>query len=288
MLAIRNIGELLVVPRGPVCGRSMRAVERIESAAVLIDEERIAWFGPEEDLDQPAGYKTMDAGDGCVMPGLIDCHTHTLFAGTRESEFVQRLEGRSYAQIAEAGGGIRVTVDAVRKAGRDQLVELALPRLRRMLQNGVTTVEIKSGYGLTVEDELKMLEAITRLQELQPIELVATYLAAHTTPREFAGRPDAYLDTVLDEPVLARIRDGRLAEFCDVFCERGRPRPCQGGSVRPRVAARSTGTAAPPDHVGSRATVTHRRGRHRRHAAADAAPGRAPPPGRRGSHASHQ
>ena len=134
---------------------------------------------------------------------------------------VQRIEGRSYAEIAEAGGGIKVTVEAVRKATCDELVELTLPRLKRMLHNGVTTVEIKGGYGLTVEDELKMLEAIRRLKGLQPIELVATYLAAHTTPREYVGRPDAYLDAILDESVLGRIRDERLAEFCDVFCERG-------------------------------------------------------------------
>lgn len=220
MLAIRNIGELVLVPPGPVKGRAMRNVERLESAAVLIDGERIAWVGPETQLDQPTGCELIDAGGGCIVPGLVDCHTHTVFAGTREAEFVQRIEGKSYAEIAEAGGGIKVTVDAVRAATCDQLVELALPRLRRMLHNGVTTVEIKSGYGLTVDDEFKMLEAVRRLKKLQPIELVATYLAAHTTPREFEGRSDAYLDTVLDEAVLTRLRDERLAEFCDVFCER--------------------------------------------------------------------
>jgi imidazolonepropionase len=143
-----------------------------------------------------------------------------VFAGTRETEFVQRIEGKSYAQIAEAGGGISVTVEAVRSASCGELVELALPRLQRMLLGGVTTVEIKSGYGLTVDDELKMLEAVRRLNDRQPIELVATYLAAHTTPHEFAGDPDAYLNTVLDEGVLMRIRDEKLTEFCDVFCER--------------------------------------------------------------------
>jgi imidazolonepropionase len=220
MLAIRNIGELVIVPPGPVGVRSMRDLTRIAPAAMLLDGKRIAWFGPETQLDAPAGCKSIDARGGCVIPGLIDCHTHTVFAGTREAEFVQRIEGKSYAQIAEAGGGIRVTVDAVRSATCDHLVELGLPRLRRMLHNGVTTVEIKSGYGLTVEDELKMLEAVRRLKELQPVELVATYLAAHTTPREFEGRPDDYLDMVLNESLLARIRDEGLAEFCDVFCER--------------------------------------------------------------------
>lgn len=220
MLTIRNIGELVVVPPGPVGGRSMRDVTVVKSAAMLLDGDRIAWFGPQSDLRAPTGCESLDAGGGCVLPGLIDCHTHTVFAGTREDEFVQRIEGKSYARIAEAGGGIRVSVEAVRAATRDQLVELALPRLRRMLHKGVTTVEIKSGYGLTVDDELKMLEVVRELKGLQPIELVGTYLAAHTTPREFADDPDGYLDAVLDEAVLTRIRDEKLAEFCDVFCER--------------------------------------------------------------------
>jgi imidazolonepropionase len=220
MLAITNIGELVVVPPGPIGGRSMRNVTTIASAAILIDADRITWFGPEREMKVPPGSDSIDAGGGCVLPGLIDCHTHTVFAGTREGEFVQRIEGKSYAEIAESGGGIRVTVDAVRSATCDELVERALPRLKRMLHNGVTTVEIKSGYGLTGRDELKMLEAVKRLNDLQPIELVGTYLAAHTTPREFADRPDTYLDAILDDEVLARIRDEKLAEFCDVFCER--------------------------------------------------------------------
>jgi imidazolonepropionase len=219
MLAIRNIGQLVVVPAGPIGGKSMGSVDRIERAAMLIDGERISWFGLESELQAPAGCETVDAGGNCVIPGLIDCHTHTVFAGSREREFVQRIEGRSYEEIARSGGGIRVTVEAIRAASCDELVELALPRLRRMLANGVTTVEVKSGYGLTVADELKMLEAISRLKALQPIELVATYLAAHTVPREFDGRADDYLDVVLDEKVIAKVRDENLAEFCDVFCE---------------------------------------------------------------------
>ncbi|MGD2109059.1 MAG: imidazolonepropionase [Phycisphaerae bacterium] len=220
MIAIRNIGQLVMVPPGPVGGQWMGRVKTVESAAMLIDGESIAWCGPERDLQVPADCETLDAYGGCVVPGLIDCHTHTVFSGTREPEFVQRIEGESYAEIAESGGGIRVTVDAVRSASREQLVELALPRLARMLHNGVTTVEIKSGYGLNVDDELKMLEAIRELNDRQPIELVATYLAAHTTPREFEGRSDQYLDLILDGLLLRRIRDEQLAEFCDVFCEK--------------------------------------------------------------------
>jgi len=220
MLAIRNIGELVLVPPGPVGGTWMGRVKSIQSAAVLVEGDAITWCGPENELDVPPECETLDAEGSCVVPGLIDCHTHTVFAGTREAEFAQRLEGKSYAEIAESGGGIRVTVDAIRSASREQLVQLTLPRLRRMLHNGVTTVEIKSGYGLNVDDELKMLEAIRELNDRQPIELVATYLAAHTTPQEFDGRPDEYLDLILDGLVLSRIRDEQLAESCDVFCER--------------------------------------------------------------------
>ncbi len=219
MLVIRNIGELVLVPPGPVPGRLMRTVERIRSAAVLIDGERIAWFGPETQSNIPSDCESIDARGGCVLPGLVDCHTHAVFAGTREGEFVQRIEGKSYTDIAQAGGGIRVTVEAVRRASEEELVETALPRLARMLRNGVTTAEIKSGYGLTIHDELKMLEAVQRLRSIQPMELAATYLAAHTTPREFSGRSDEYLDLVFSDEVLARLRDERLAEFCDVFCE---------------------------------------------------------------------
>ncbi|MCO6438118.1 MAG: imidazolonepropionase [Phycisphaerae bacterium] len=220
MLAIRNISELVVVPKGPVPGRAMGRIETIAGAAVLIEDGLIRWFGPETDLSAPADARAIDAEGGCVVPGLIDCHTHTVFAGSREAEFVKRIEGKSYAQIAEEGGGIRVSVEAVRRASLEALVGLALPRLQRMLAQGVTTVEIKSGYGLTVDDELKMLRAVKRLQALAMQEIVGTYLAAHTTPKEFAGNADAYLDQVLADDVLATIRDEELAEFCDVFCER--------------------------------------------------------------------
>lgn len=220
MLCIENIGELVVIPPGPVPGRAMGKVDVISRAALLADGGKITWFGSMADLTRPDGCDQIDAESGCVLPGLIDCHTHTVFAGSREREFVQRIEGKSYAAIAESGGGIRVSVEAVRRASCSELVDLALPRLQRMVANGVTTVEIKSGYGLTVDDELKMLEAIKRLDSLVPIELVGTYLAAHTTPREFADQPEAYLDTILDVKVLTHIRDEKLAEFCDVFCER--------------------------------------------------------------------
>ena len=227
---IKNIGQLVVVPPGPVCGPAMGRVEVIENAAVVIDADRIAWFGSESDLPQApppeprasarADAEVIDAAGGCVIPGLIDCHTHTVFAGTREHEFVQRSQGRSYLEIAEAGGGIRNTMRHVRKASREELLALAQPRLTKMLEQGVTTVEIKSGYGLTVEDEIKMLEVVAELDARLPMDVVGTYLAAHTIPPEYQDDPDGYLDQILSDEVVSRIADRGLAEFCDVFCER--------------------------------------------------------------------
>ena len=246
MLAVTNIAELVVVPLGPVAGPAMRRVETIADAALVIEGECIARYGPARSVAIPASAEVLDARGGCVIPGLIDCHTHTVFAGSRAHEFVQRLAGKSYAEIAEAGGGIKVTVEAVRKANVEELVALALPRLQRMLGYGVTTVEIKSGYGLTVPDELKMLEAVRRLRALLPLELVGSYLAAHTIPREFSGRLEAYLDEVLAPAVLRRIVDEGLAEFADVFCERTAfgldasrryLRACRAAGLTPRIHA---------------------------------------------------
>lgn len=200
----------------------MAAVPRIERAALVAHDGRIAWFGSADDAPTIDGETTVfDARGGCVMPGLIDCHTHAVFAGTREDEWVWKIEGKSYLEILEAGGGIHTTVAAVRDATLSVLVEAARPRLARMLADGVTTAEIKSGYGLTVADELKMLRAVRRLGLEQPIELVGTWLAAHTIPAEFRGRPDDYIDAVTQPSVLETIRRERLAEFADVFCERG-------------------------------------------------------------------
>jgi imidazolonepropionase len=220
MMLIKNISDLVVVPPGPVPGTSMKHVRRIADAALLVKDGLIAWYGPQAELIAPMDVEVVDARGCAVVPGLVDCHTHAVFAGSREQEFVQRIQGKSYVEIAESGGGIRSTVAAVRRASQAELVAEAMPRLHRMLQQGTTTVEIKSGYGLTVADELKMLRAARELGQLQPIEIVGTYLAAHTVPAEFAGRADAYLDSVLGDEAFAAIRAEGLAEFADCFCER--------------------------------------------------------------------
>ncbi len=219
-MVIRNIAQLVAVPAGPLGGARFSSPPVIEDAALVIDEDRIRWFGPASQ-SPPGGGTTLDAGGGTVVPGLIDCHTHAVFAGSREGEFVRRIGGAGYLEIMQAGGGIRSTARAVRAASVEQLVEASLPRLRRMIGWGVTTLEIKSGYGLSPEDELKMLAAIRRVAEMSPVEIVPTFLGAHAVPEEYEGRPDDYLAAIADEALLARIAGERLAEFADVFCERG-------------------------------------------------------------------
>lgn len=218
---IRNISQLVAVPPGPVRGPAFSNPPVIDRAALVIEGEKIAWLGRE--ADSPGGQfeHVLDAEGGTVVPGLIDCHTHAVFAGSREDEFVRKIQGASYLEILQAGGGIRSTMRSVRAASVDEIVEESLPRLTRMLGSGTTTVEIKSGYGLSPEDEVKLLLAIREIGRRLPMEIVPTYLAAHTTPPEYEGRPGDYLAAMTDDALLARIIGEGLAEFADVFTERG-------------------------------------------------------------------
>ncbi len=220
-LLVTQIGTLAVVPPGPVPGPRMREVTVIPEAALLIRDGRIAWFGPARQAPLDEGSVVLSAHGGCVIPGLIDPHTHIPFVGDRSGEFVRRLAGESYLSIMEGGGGIRSTCRAVRSATLDELVAANLPCLHRMLEYGVTRVECKSGYGLSPEHELKQLEAIRELDRQQPIDLEATYLGAHALPDEFDGRPDDFLATVASPEFLAEITRRGLARFCDIFCDRG-------------------------------------------------------------------
>ncbi|THD81354.1 imidazolonepropionase [Aliigemmobacter aestuarii] len=194
----------------------------IDRAAVAIGGDRILWAGPETDLprDLPPDCSNdrLDIGGRLVTPGLVDCHTHLVFAGNRAREFEMRLNGASYEEVARAGGGIVSTVRATREAGLDDLVAAALPRVDRMLAEGVTTVEIKSGYGLDVDTELRMLRAARVIATMRPVDVVTTFLGAHALPPEYSGRADAYIgEQVL--PALQAAHAEGLADAVDGFCE---------------------------------------------------------------------
>jgi imidazolonepropionase len=202
-------------------GPALRQPGVIPDGAVVIEGERIAWVGPTADLPpQPPDAEVHDLAGNIVLPGFVDSHTHLIFAGERLDEFEQRLGGMSYQEIAARGGGIQSTVRQVRKASLDELKRLARPRLRQMLAFGVTTVEVKSGYGLSAADELKSLQAVADLNAEGPVELVPTFLGAHAVPAEYASDRAGYV-RLLCEEVLPEVARCRLAEFCDVFCETG-------------------------------------------------------------------
>lgn len=188
----------------------------IPDAALLVDGDRIAWAGPRSDA--PKGHEALDFQGRLVTPGLIDCHTHIVFGGNRAAEFELRLQGASYEDIARAGGGILSTVTATRAATEDALIAQALPRLDAIMAQGATTVEIKSGYGLTVQDELKMLRVARRLGTLRPVTITATHLAAHAIPPEYKGNPDAYIEDVAIPSLRAAHAEG-LVDAVDAFCE---------------------------------------------------------------------
>ena len=194
----------------------------LENGALAVSDGRISWIGPQTCLpaDAPSRTKTvLHLAGAWVTPGLIDCHTHLVYAGSRAREFAMRLEGATYEEIARAGGGIISTVKAVRKATADELFDQSAARLCALQAEGVTTVEIKSGYGLDLANELKMLRVIRRLEQSQAATVVGTFLGAHALPPEYAGRPDAYVDLVIKEMVPA-IAAEKLATAVDVFCER--------------------------------------------------------------------
>jgi len=191
-----------------------------ERAAVALAGERIAWVGAARDLPAlPDGVEVTDAQGALLTPGLIDCHTHLVFAGDRSRDFGQRLQGASYEDIARAGGGILSTVKATRAASLEELSSTATARARALLSEGVTTIEVKSGYGLTLDDELKMLRAARHVGHALPLTVHATLLAAHAVPPEYEGRADDYVALVTESILPAAAREG-LADSVDAFCER--------------------------------------------------------------------
>jgi imidazolonepropionase len=221
-LFVFNCSQLVTLrgPRRPRTGVEMRELSIIEGGAMLVSDGLIEHVGTREDVEPHVGPNAavFDAGGRVVAPGFVDAHAHPVFAGDRADEFERRAGGATYQEIAAAGGGIRSTVRRTRAATEDELVRTGRRRAGWFLRTGTTTVEAKSGYGLTTEDELKILRAVRRLNAETPLRLIPTFLGAHDVPDEFRARRDEYVRLVVEE-MLPRVAAERLAEFCDVFCE---------------------------------------------------------------------
>jgi imidazolonepropionase len=204
------------------CGKEMSELKIIENGAVVVEKGVVKAVGPSDDLLKNfdhTGYDIVDATDKAVLPGFVDSHTHLVFGGFRAEEFSWRLRGDSYMEIMKRGGGIINTVEATRKAGKDELIQSGLKRLDSLLSFGVTTVEAKSGYGLDRDNEIKQLEVMQQLDALHSVDVISTFLGAHAVPKEYTDRPDAFLDFII-QTVIPEIAQRNLAEFCDIFCEK--------------------------------------------------------------------
>jgi imidazolonepropionase len=224
---------------GAARGRRQGSLALIEDGAVAVRKGLVVAVGPGSELRRRfSSRRTLDAGGRLVTPGLVDPHTHVLYAGSRAHEFELRLSGATYEEISRAGGGILSTVEATRGAGMPGLIRETLPRLARMLRGGTTSAEVKSGYALDVRGELASLRAIRRLGSIQPLSLVSTFLGAHAIPREYSRRRGRYVD-LLVERAIPRVARERLARFCDVFCEPGFFTPAE--SRRILLSARQRG-----------------------------------------------
>ncbi|MGA9173345.1 MAG: imidazolonepropionase [Thermoactinomyces sp.] len=212
----------------PKRGKKMSDLGIIEHGSVAIENDRILAVGSREEVEREArlrwgtlsGAKVLDATGKLVMPGLIDPHTHLVFAGTREYELEMRLNGSTYLEILQAGGGILATTAMTRSIAEVELKEQTMKRLDRFLLHGVTTVEAKSGYGLTLQDELKQLRVAKQVNEEHPVDVVSTFMGAHAIPEEYKENPEEYVRLVIEE-MIPRVAQEGLAEFCDVFCEEG-------------------------------------------------------------------
>jgi imidazolonepropionase len=227
-ILIKNANEVITLKnnvRGPRTKEQMQEIAIVENGSVLIEEDRIVAVGALEQLevDFPELVKkatTIDASGKVVMPGLVDCHTHLVHGGTREEEFNMRLNGSTYMEIMNAGGGIHATTKRTRETSFDDLYEKTRKHLDIFLKHGVTTVEAKSGYGLDWETEKKQLEVAKKLQATHDMDVISTFMGAHAVPRDYKGREDEFVDVLIHE-MLPKVAELELAEFNDVFCEKG-------------------------------------------------------------------
>ena len=220
---IKNIKELVQVERQPklrVCGKDMAQMETIKDAYLIIEDDKFAAFGPMDELKEQNADIVIDATGRMVLPSFCDSHTHLVYAGSREIEYIDKIRGLSYEEIAKRGGGILNSAKRVQEASEDQLYEDAMGRLEQMIAYGTGAVEIKSGYGMTTEAEMKMLRVIRRLKETSPLTIKATLLGAHGIPMEYRGRQEAFVDLVIDEMIPQAAAEG-LADYIDVFTDQG-------------------------------------------------------------------
>lgn len=216
-----------------VAAMTGNALSVIEKAALAVTGQTIFWVGKEKDLPEnvaPLCKKIIDCHRGWILPGFVDCHTHLVWGGSRSNEFDMRLKGATYEEISKKGGGILSTVAATRQASSETLFTRASKRVKALLHQGITTLEIKSGYGLDLDTELKILEVARQLDQAFPLHIESTFLGAHALPREFAGNPDGYIDLVT-RTMLPEVKAQGLATAVDVFCERIAFTPAQTRKV---------------------------------------------------------
>lgn len=222
-LLVKNIGSIVGIDtdrRERIAGEAMDQLQRLDDAYLIAEEGRITAFGPMSELKSLQADEVVDAQGGTLFPSFCDSHTHLVYAGSREQEFLDKIHGLSYEEIARRGGGILNSADRLHNTSEEELYRQAMERVNEIISMGTGLVEIKSGYGLSTEDELKMLRVIRRIRQTAPIEVRATFLGAHAVARNYIGRQSEYVDLVINEMLPAVAREG-LADFVDVFCDRG-------------------------------------------------------------------
>jgi imidazolonepropionase len=199
-------------------GSELNDIEVLTEHSIIIEDDLIKDIVPTGSINNKSLFQIIPVYNKTIFPGFVECHTHSVFAGSRTNEFKLKLKGATYEEIAKAGGGINTTVSAVRKSSFEELVELSIPRIQNFIKQGVTSLEIKSGYGLDFENEIKLLKVINYLKQISKIEIISTFLGAHTYPNEYKNNHDGYIDLVINK-MLPNIHENKLADFCDVFCE---------------------------------------------------------------------
>ena len=222
-LLVKNIGTIVGIDtarRERIAGADMDSMERIDNAWLTAEDGVITAFGSMNNCPDSQSFEIIDAQGGVLFPSYCDSHTHIVYAGSREQEFVDKIHGLTYEQIAARGGGILNSAERLHNTSEDELYRQAMERVAEIIAMGTGAVEIKSGYGLSTEDELKMLRVIARIKQNSPLAVKATFLGAHAVPKEYKGRQDEYVDLVCEQMIPAVAAEG-LAEAVDVFCDRG-------------------------------------------------------------------